>query len=173
MRDVRRRERLAGLKRVPRRENRQKPEPTVISTHFKTDADPSKDNLEQETTSLCSLSSSSRVAEPIGNALNGEQRLRRPSTFMAGHSPSSRFSPSPWLFPISWLLDPFNTLPGASQAPSMIGHLISYCKLPGYLQGCLLFAASHRIVSRARFVSFHPFSDLIILKGPGLWFPGH
>lgn len=145
MRDVRRRERLAGRKRVSRRENRiQQSEPAVISTYLKDDADSSDGKLVLETTTLYSVSSSSQAAESDGDVDNGKQHRRRPLIFLAGHSPSSSLSPSPRLFPISWLLDPFNTLPGASEAPSMIGRLIFHCKLP---RACFVSSAFSKFTS--------------------------
>ncbi|RJE27425.1 hypothetical protein PHISCL_00301 [Aspergillus sclerotialis] len=146
MRDVRRRERLAGLKRVSRRDSRaQQPERAVISTYTNkdvvagVDADADGDSSKAQksivmTTPPCCAPSQPQVTE-LDGAAKGNQRGRRPATFMAGCSPTPSSNPGPWLYPVPWLLDPFNTLPGATEAPSMIARLVFYCKLPGFLYG--------------------------------------
>ena len=153
MRDVRRRERLAGLKRVPRRDSRaQHPERAVTSTYTNkdvnadVDADADADSLKAQksivrATPPCYAPSQPQVPG-LECTIKGSQRSRRPATFMAGCSPTPSSNTGPWLYPLPWLLDPFNTLPGATEAPSMIARLVFYCKLPGFLYGHLLSSMS-------------------------------
>ena len=129
MRGVRRRERLAGLKR-PLRCNNRAQKPAVIHT-YNADADANSSKAQKlvlTTTSSFSAPSRPQVTD-LEVSLKGNQRGRRPATFMAG-SPTPSFNTDPWLYLIPWLPDPFNTLPGAGEVPSMIARLVFYCKLP-------------------------------------------
>ncbi|QMW35627.1 hypothetical protein G4B84_011118, partial [Aspergillus flavus NRRL3357] len=122
MRDVRRRERLAGLKRVSRREGLAGK--AVVQSNF--EDSPSE------------RASPTRLADPSGPKLlmgrgpprditkNKEKRRQQPDRRYASHSISTGSISIPLQFPTSWLVDPFSTLPGASDVPIITTRLVFY-----------------------------------------------
>lgn len=131
MRDVRRRERLAGLKRVSKRESRLKqPLPLSASTSPQAESATSEHLLVAGVASPLSASSLAD-SNPGRSRLSSPQERRRPIVWRAGYSAPPTPSPSPLAFPPSWLLDPFDSLPGADEAPSMVARLVFYCECSG------------------------------------------
>ncbi|KAF7183582.1 hypothetical protein CNMCM7691_003861 [Aspergillus felis] len=129
MRDVRRRERLAGLKRVPKRESRLKqPLPPSASISPQVESATSEYLLEAGVASPLPASSSLADSNPAHSHLISPQGRRRPIVWRAGYSAPPTPAPSPLAFPPSWLLDPFVSLPGAHEAPSRIARLVFYWK---------------------------------------------
>ncbi|KAJ5580105.1 uncharacterized protein N7459_006090 [Penicillium hispanicum] len=126
MRDVRRRERLAGLKRTSRRENRgQRPD---VKSQCKVTDESEERRLVLRAASQSSASSPSPVeTESRTQFSTSNHRRGRPTKWMAGH-PLSLLSPSPRSLPNSWFMDPFCSLPGSSELPSMVAHLVFYWK---------------------------------------------
>lgn len=130
MRDVRRRERLAGLKRTSKRETRPKQTESssaIIPMHSESAA--SAYLLGAESASPSSAASSLPDTEVAFGRLNSQQGRWRPTVWRAGHLVPPTPAPSPLAFPPSWLLDPFDTLPGAGETPSMVARLVFYCEL--------------------------------------------
>ncbi|KAL2000826.1 hypothetical protein VTN02DRAFT_2565 [Thermoascus thermophilus] len=120
MRDVRRRERLAGLKRTSKRESRAAAAPKLPTSKLREMPD----------------NASNKRKLPLGNsaASSGsdldvvKSRSRpRPVVWAAGESRLFSRTLSPEAVPSSWMLDPFCTLPGASEVPSMVEGLVYHC----------------------------------------------
>ncbi|KAF4158868.1 hypothetical protein CNMCM6069_003107 [Aspergillus lentulus] len=129
MRDVRRRERLAGLKRVPKRESRLKqPLPLYASISPQAESSTSEYLLEAGVASPLPASSSFADSSPARSLLRSPQERRRPIVWRAGYSVPPTPAPNPLAFPPSWLLDPFGSLPGAGEAPSRVARLVFYWK---------------------------------------------
>lgn len=126
MRDVRRRERLAGFKRVSRRESRIAQAGIVAGpTQCELVADPDEQTLVLRAPSQSSASSIEEYES--GDSLSTPQfRRGRPVRWSAGYPCSN-----PQSFPGSWFLDPFSALPGTSELPSTVAHLVFYCKSCG------------------------------------------
>ncbi|EAW20444.1 uncharacterized protein NFIA_028750 [Aspergillus fischeri NRRL 181] len=129
MRDVRRRERLAGLKRVPKRESRLKqPLPLSASISPQAESSTSECLLEAGVASPLPASSSFADSNPARSLLRSPQERRRPIIWRAGYSVPPTPAPNTLAFPPSWLLDPFGSLPGAGEAPSRVARLVFYWK---------------------------------------------
>ncbi|GIC94762.1 uncharacterized protein Aud_002091 [Aspergillus udagawae] len=128
MRDVRRRERLAGLKRVPKRESRLKQPSPSTSISPQVESATSEYLLEAGVASPLPASSSLADSNPAHSHLRSVQGRRRPIVWRAGYSAPPTPAPSPLAFSPSWLLDPFVSLPGADQAPSRVARLVFYWK---------------------------------------------
>ncbi|KKA22058.1 hypothetical protein T310_3948 [Rasamsonia emersonii CBS 393.64] len=108
MRDVRRRERLAGLKRVSKREDRSR-----ASAAEK----PASKSSNDRKLPLRSSTSQSSSSEPTSDLIRPKPR----------HS-TSQVTPTPTpMVPNAWFVDPFCTLPGANELPSMTQNLVHYC----------------------------------------------
>jgi hypothetical protein len=134
MRDVRRRERLAGLTRVPKRESRLKqPLPLSASISPQAESSTSEYLLEAGLASPLPASSSFADSNPGRSLLRSPQERRRPTVWRAGYSVPPAPTPNPLAFPPSWLLDPFGSLPGAGEAPSRVARLVFYCECSGLL----------------------------------------
>ncbi|KAH1269191.1 hypothetical protein KXX33_003696 [Aspergillus fumigatus] len=129
MRDVRRRERLAGLKRITKRESRLK-HPLPLSASISTQAESSTSEclLEAGVASPLPASSSFVDSNPPRSLLRSPQERRRPLVWRAGYSVPPTPAPNPLAFPSSWLLDPFGSLMGAGEAPSRVARLVCYWK---------------------------------------------
>ncbi|KAJ5503127.1 hypothetical protein N7463_006001 [Penicillium fimorum] len=116
MRDVRRRERLAGLKRTSR-QNRGQPGSSKATV----------DESDQQRLVL-RASSQSSAPSSIPDIDSGDRFTSiyrgRPVRWCAGYPLPLHSNPNP---PTSWFLDPFFTLPGTSELPSMVAHLVYYC----------------------------------------------
>ncbi|KAF5862801.1 hypothetical protein ETB97_011149 [Aspergillus alliaceus] len=123
MRDVRRRERLAGLKRVSRREG----------LAGKAAAQPNPEDSPSERV----LPIRSTISSSESNLLTGrgpacevvkfkEKRRQQPERRLISHSASTSSISIPLPFPSSWLLDPFSSLPGAGDVPITISRLVFY-----------------------------------------------
>lgn len=113
MRDVRRRERLAGLKRTSRQNRGQNPSKVV-------------DNNEQ-TVVIRTSSQSSRPAllgDPK-SLLPAIFQRDRPDRWSAGYPLPLHSTPNP---PRKWFLDPFFTLPGTTKLASVVAPLLYHCK---------------------------------------------
>ncbi|CAI7665333.1 uncharacterized protein N7487_006343 [Penicillium crustosum] len=117
MRDVRRRERLAGLKRTSRQNRGQ------------SDTSKAAANEVDEQRLVLRASSQSSAASYILDTDTGDGFASiyrgRPVRWCAGYPLPLHSNPSP---PTSWFLDPFFTLPGTSELPSMVAHLVYYWK---------------------------------------------
>ncbi|KAJ5170626.1 uncharacterized protein N7500_003409 [Penicillium coprophilum] len=146
MRDVRRRERLAGLKRTSR-QNRQSGAPKA------TIDDPDEQRLALRASSQSSASSI--LDADSGDGFTSIYR-GRPVRWCAGYPVPLHSDPNP---PTSWFLDPFFTLPGTSELPSMVAHLVYYYSNqemelmvrssfsdPGSFFGLMSMCAAHRAV---------------------------
>lgn len=128
MRDVRRRERLAGLKRTTRRESQSR---GGLPVNTKAQYDQSQE--EQKLILAGRRASDSYGQSSIYEAeLHGEfvsrYRRRSPTKWTTGYPFEPHLNPEPGLLPTSWFLDPFCTLPGTSELPGMVAHLLYYCK---------------------------------------------
>lgn len=128
MRDVRRRERLAGLKRTSRRESRSGPPANIESNQSKERNRQIQPKEEQRlvlrSTPESSVASSFETERSIGRYRRG-----RHSKWTTGYPYESHLNPNPRCLPSSWFSDPFCTLPGTSELPAMVAHLLYYCKL--------------------------------------------
>ena len=122
MRDVRRRERLAGLKRSSRRDTRGAPTPAKSQPKAAGEAEEQKLVLRGSAQSLSSSSGDDRPQEPASRGRRG-----RPVKWSAGYPLSFHFNPTPRSLPTSWFFDPFSSLPGTNELPAMINHLVFYC----------------------------------------------
>ncbi|KAJ5806974.1 hypothetical protein N7474_010566, partial [Penicillium riverlandense] len=124
MRDVRRRERLAGTKRVSRRESRagQSDEAPITL----------EDQDSGEQTLVLRAASQSSVSSDTVETEDGDARSRhprgRPIKWSAGHAIPYHYFPNPKCLPTSWFSDPFTVLPGASEFPVMVETLVFYWK---------------------------------------------
>ena len=138
MRDVRRRERLAGLKRVSRRDGLA--DKAVVRSNF--EDSPSERALSTSPSSgLKSLMGKGPPCDIAKNKENHQQQLDRRCV---GHLISTDSISIPLQFPTSWLVDPFNTLPGASDVPIITSRLVFYCESTTcpYLLSCFLVHGS-------------------------------
>ncbi|KAJ5143061.1 uncharacterized protein N7515_001848 [Penicillium bovifimosum] len=118
MRDVRRRERLAGLKRTSRQNRGQ----SDASKNIVNESD------EQRVVIRASSQSSNSSSVLDADSRDGfalMYRRGRPTRWCAGYPLPLHSNPNP---PTSWFLDPFFTLPGTSELPSMVAHLVYYWK---------------------------------------------
>lgn len=133
MRDVRRRERLAGLKRGSKREAQlqkpSKPAPIVqdISEDSSSDQATSFWSPSSPSSSSSSSSSPPQVTKSSGDLVlprSGQQSLTQwdASNLLI----TSGSNPVPQMI---WELDPFSTLQCVAGMPSMVPELILYCKL--------------------------------------------
>jgi hypothetical protein len=147
MRDVRRRERLAGLKRSSRRESRGQghPAPTISQNRV---GDPRERRLVLR---VASQSSASSVVETESDdSLVYSKHRGRPTRWRAGYPLSSHLNPSPRSLPTSWFFDPFCSLPGTMELPTMVGHLVYYCKTFLFLFS-LIFILVAQLHTRPRY----------------------
>jgi hypothetical protein len=144
MRDVRRRERIAGTKRVSRREShagQSDATPTTLE-----DQDSGEQTLVLRAASQSSVSSYTVETED-GNG-RSRHRRGRPTKWSAGHDFPYHYSPNPKSLPPSWFSDPFSVLPGASEFPVMVETLIFYCKFIYLIDCCCDFLrASHALIA--------------------------
>ncbi|KAJ5108785.1 hypothetical protein N7456_005460 [Penicillium angulare] len=123
MRDVRRRERLAGTKRTSKRENRES------RATARTDNDEADDPTERTLVLRAPSPSSGSSVSNRGlgaNLISSENERGRPPRWMAG-SPLP-YQPSRSL-PMAWFCDPFCTLPGTNEIPAMVAGLLYYWKM--------------------------------------------
>lgn len=126
MRDVRRRERLAGLKRTSRRESRT--HPVSAKSQSKVPDKSEERSLVVRSQSQSSTSSSVAETDSDDHLVCSKQRRGRPSRWSAGYPLSSHLNPNPRSLPTSWFFDPFCSLPGSFELPSVVAHLVYYCK---------------------------------------------
>lgn len=124
MRDVRRRERLAGTKRVSRRESHAG-ESDAVPTTFE-DQDSGEQTLVLRAASQSSASS--YTLETEDDNAKTRHRRGRPIKWRAGYDVRYHYSPNPKSLPTSWFSDPFSVLPGASESPLTVETLVFYCK---------------------------------------------
>ncbi|KAJ5770801.1 uncharacterized protein N7511_002852 [Penicillium nucicola] len=113
MRHVRRRERLAGLKRTSRRAQHDASQ--VVED-------------ENEQRLVVRSQSQSSASPPVlgpGNFRYSLAQRGRPARWCAGYPLPLHSNPNP---PTSWFLDPFSTLPGTGELPLMVAHLMYYWK---------------------------------------------
>ncbi|KAJ5273969.1 hypothetical protein N7478_009094 [Penicillium angulare] len=114
MRDVRRRERLAGTKRTSKRENRE----TRVTA--RTENDETGDQTERTMVLRApspSPGSSASIKASGTSLITPESERGRPPRWMAG-SPLP-YQPSRSL-PMAWFCDPFCTLPGSNEIPAIV-----------------------------------------------------
>lgn len=126
MRDVRRRERLAGLKRTSRRDSRAHPVPA--KSRSKVTEEPEAQSLVLRAHYRSPASSSVVETEPGDHLVGPKQQRGRPLRWSAGYPLSSHLNPNPRSLPTSWFFDPFCSLPGTFELPSMVAHLVYYCQ---------------------------------------------
>jgi hypothetical protein len=124
MRDVRRRERLAGFKRSSRRESRIQP-----ISRSQSEGNAEERRLVLRAASHSSASSVVEMSESDDNYINSHLR-GRPVRWTAGYPLSFHLDPSPRSLPTAWFFDPFCSLPGTTELPTMVGHLVYYCRIP-------------------------------------------
>jgi hypothetical protein len=113
MRDVRRRERLAGLKRTSRQK--------CGNVSKAINADEQRVVLRGASKS----SASSLVTDPDAESLIPAICRGRPDRWCAGYPLPLHSTPNP---PKSWFLDPFFTLPGAAELSEVVAPLLYYCE---------------------------------------------
>ncbi|KAF7591757.1 hypothetical protein BBP40_001137 [Aspergillus hancockii] len=123
MRDVRRRERLAGLKRVSKREG--------VSGKATAQSNPEdsspKHNLPMRPANPSSGSKLLTGRGPAWDIVKYREIWRQyPERWGAGLSTSTSSVSIPLPFPTSWLVDPFSTLPGVSEVPILVSRLVFY-----------------------------------------------
>lgn len=121
MRDVRRRERIAGLRRVSRRDGRtRKKEPPFIQSSGLHSSE-----------HILPLRRTSAKPEPVGDmlVLHRQPQYRGGSNVASSASSSSPEPPSQSNLAPS-LLDPFGSLPGAEVCTDMVNKLVFYCRYP-------------------------------------------
>ncbi|KAJ5935658.1 hypothetical protein N7466_005205 [Penicillium verhagenii] len=124
MRDVRRRERLAGTKRTSRRENR---EQATTKSRRKVFEGSEDQQLVPRAGSQASVSSMGDTdLESIFS--DSKPRRARPPRWLAGYPLPCHLSLNPRTLPASWFYDPFCSSPATSELPSMIAHLVYYWK---------------------------------------------
>ncbi|KAJ5389341.1 uncharacterized protein N7496_000409 [Penicillium cataractarum] len=126
MRDVRRRERLAGLKRTSKRDSRS--QQAAAKSQGKSGDEPKEQRLTLRSASASSASSSLIDAENDNTYVSSKPRRGRPARWSAGYPLTPQWNPNPRLLPNSWFFDPFCSLPGTSELPSMVAHLVYYWK---------------------------------------------
>lgn len=144
MRDVRRRERLAGTKRVSRRESRAG-QSDASPTTFE-DQDSGEQTLVLRAASQASLSS--YTVETEDDNARSRHRRGRPIKWSAGHDVPDHYSPNPKSLPTSWFSDPFSVLPGASEFPVTVESLVFYCRFYLFIDCCCDFLrASHALIA--------------------------
>ncbi|KAJ5731063.1 uncharacterized protein N7483_005571 [Penicillium malachiteum] len=126
MRDVRRRERLAGTKRTSKREGRG--QPTTTKSQCNTVEDSEERRLVLRNPSQ-SLTTTTIEASIVGTCFSPRSRLGRdrPPRWTAAPV-QCHFNPNPRSLPTAWFFDPFCSLPGADELPSRVAHLIYYWK---------------------------------------------
>lgn len=125
MRDVRRRERLAGLKRTTRRESQGRGLPVNTKSQY----DQSQEERELVLRRTPESSGQSPLYEPeLHGELVSRYRRRSPTKWTTGYPFDPQLNPEPGLLPTSWFIDPFCTLPGTDELPTMVAHLLYYCK---------------------------------------------
>lgn len=136
MRDVRRRERLAGLKRGSKREAQlQKPsKPAPIAQDISEDSSSDQATTFWSSSSPSSYSSSSslsfsppQITKSSGNLVlprSGQQSLTQWDASNLPTTSGSNLVPQ-----MIWELDPFSTLQCVAGMPPMVPELILYCKL--------------------------------------------
>lgn len=114
MRDVRRRERLAGTKRTSRRDNRGQSSAAKLEDKAQ----------EQEDQSLV-LRAASQEAGLITNLAAPKHRDR--PTHWTACPLVYHWSLSPRSLPTAWFCDPFCSLPGSGELPLAVDSLVFYC----------------------------------------------
>ncbi|KAJ5565241.1 hypothetical protein N7513_001483 [Penicillium frequentans] len=124
MRDVRRRERLAGTKRTSRRENR---EQIATKSRRKVVEESEGQQLVLRAVSQTSVSSIGDT-DFESSCSDSRPRRARPPRWLAGYPLPCHLSLNPRTLPASWFYDPFCSLPGTGELPSMVAHLVYYWK---------------------------------------------
>lgn len=113
MRDVRRRERLAGLKRTSRQNRGQNASKVVDS------------NEHSVVLRASSQSSNPTLLSDPDSLLPAIYQRGRPDRWSAGYPLPLHSTPNP---PRTWFLDPFFTLPGTTRLASVVAPLLYHCK---------------------------------------------
>ena len=131
MRDVRRRERLAGLKRVSRRDSKRLNTPTTdakidISTKLP------DDDIYQEGSDLNRVDKKVFTEDDEPVSIGPLVTAKRPPSWVSRRGSFSHFSHNPICLPDSFQVDPFFTLPGADEVGHVAGNLLHYSKLLNY-----------------------------------------
>ncbi|KAE8374309.1 hypothetical protein BDV26DRAFT_270253, partial [Aspergillus bertholletiae] len=137
MRDVRRRERLAGLKRVSRREG------LTAKAVVKRNSDDSTSERALPTRLAIPASEPKLLVgrgSPCEIAQKKEKCQQQPDKRCADHS-------IPLPLPTSWLVDPFSTLPGVNDMPIIITRLVFYW---GTIFVPMTFPKEHAFNERAK-----------------------
>ncbi|OXV10012.1 hypothetical protein Egran_02221 [Elaphomyces granulatus] len=123
MRDVRRRERLAGFKRVSKREDRVGASDKARAKSRESTLKLSDRTLPRRSSTPSSTSGSSSPEIIISSSSSQRSRSLAWSTSPIMSSPTEIIPP----VPRTWFFDPFCALPGAGDVPSMVQSLVHYC----------------------------------------------
>ena len=125
MRDVRRRERLAGLKRTSKRDDRMGPASKLAVRTLSNDSktkEPNETHLQRYSLSL----------RKFGSVSASSSRSSLPR-WTADKDALGRILPNPLLNPNAWHVDPFCTLPGSSDMQIIVDTLLKHCKWLDFL----------------------------------------
>ncbi|KAE8403592.1 hypothetical protein BDV37DRAFT_249924 [Aspergillus pseudonomiae] len=76
---------------------------------------------------------------PCDLAKNKGKQQQQPDRRCASHPISTSSITIPLSFPTSWLVDPFSTLPGASDVPIIITRLVFHCESTALSLPAILF----------------------------------
>ncbi|KAI2792133.1 hypothetical protein POX_b02169 [Penicillium oxalicum] len=125
MRDVRRRERLAGLKRTARRDSSNQGAPAKSRTGK--DSSPTEKTLVLRSASPSSSSLTSSSVE-VQSKRRGSSTTRRDRSTKraASHADSLQTTSGPRALPSSWSIAPFCTTPGTSKLTYKVAYLVHH-----------------------------------------------
>ena len=131
MRDVRRRERLAGLKRTARRDSSNQGAPAKSRTGK--DSSPTEKTLVLRSASPSSSSLTSSSVE-VQSKRRGSSTTRRDRSTKraASHADSLQTTSGPRALPSSWSIAPFCTTPGTSKLTYKVAYLVHHCKFHAF-----------------------------------------
>lgn len=121
MRDVRRRERLAGFKRVSRRDSKKLNTPATTA-RIDSSNEQSGDGSDRVDKKSMSDDEGTVSIGPLVKA-------KRPPSWVAQDGSFSYFLQNPLAWTATRQVDPFFTLPGADEVGHVVGDLFHYCEL--------------------------------------------
>ncbi|KAF7712434.1 Fungal transcription factor, partial [Penicillium ucsense] len=123
MRDVRRRERLAGLKRTARRDGSSSRGGATTKSRIGKDDQSTVSTLVLRSASPSTTQSATSPANVKARRGSPTERCDQSSTSAASHVNSAQSSPNPESLPMSWSFAPFCTETGPSKLPYSIAYL--------------------------------------------------